>query len=188
MHKHYFPRCPVDGPIEPTVPYGHLVSRGAVPAKCAACANLFEGGCTRAIMLVGGYLHLDHGPCGINGPTDPVIYEDEFITAKVEVPRKCRRCRFLGVEAILGFVCRKDADVWGDLRRGLDWGHWEPDVVYLQLPLPKLTTRLLSEAVYADDLLGFVREHRRVNPGLSLREAREDFESLRVRAGLAQKR
>src|SRR5262245_26778416 len=95
MHKHYFPPCPVDGPIEPPVPYGHMGASGAVPNKCRSCPNLFEGSCLRSIKEVGRYLHLDYGPCGIPGPTDPVIYEDEFITSKVTVPRKCATCHFL---------------------------------------------------------------------------------------------
>lgn len=105
MHSRYFPPCPVDGPIDPPVAFGHMGSRGAVPAKCGQCRHLFEGECTRFIETVGHYLHLDHGPCGINGPTDPVTYEDEFIKAKVEVPRKCSRCRFLAVHQIFGFHC-----------------------------------------------------------------------------------
>ena len=179
MHSRYFPPCPVDGPIDPPVAFGHMGSHGAVPAKCGQCRHLFEGECTRYIETVGHYLHLDHGPCGINGPTDPVTYEDEFIKAKVEVPRKCSRCRFLAVHPIFGFHCTKDADKWGDFHRGLDWGTWQPDLIYLQLPLPKVTTRELSQLAFANDLLGFVKEHRRINPGLSVEEAKADFQHFR---------
>jgi hypothetical protein len=69
-------------------------------------------------------MHLDFGPCGIAGPTDPVIYEDKFIFAKVEIPRKCVRCRFLFHDSIYGFTCRKDSEKWGGCYRGLDWGAW----------------------------------------------------------------
>jgi hypothetical protein len=179
MYRKYFPACHVDGPIEPAVPYAHLVIRGAVPAKCAECHLLFEGGCTRHIEIVGDYLHLDHGPCGIDGPTDPVIYEDPFISGKVEIPRKCSDCRCLAHKRIYGFVCTKDYEKWGDFYRGLDRGAWEPDVVYLQLPLPKITTKALSAAVFANDQIAFIREHRRINPGLAIDEAKKDFVLLK---------
>ena len=122
MQSKYFPACPIDGPIEPPVPFSHAASRGAVPKKCSECEHLFEGECTRYIDEVGHYLHLDHGPCGIDGPTDPVPYEDEFIRAKVEIPRKCSTCVYLAVDRIPGFHCTKDSDKWGDFHRGLDWG------------------------------------------------------------------
>lgn len=179
MHRFYFPACPVDGPVEPPVAYGHLGSRGAVPQKCSTCAMLFEGSCVRYAAEVGRYMHLDHGPCGVPGPTDPVVYEDPSVVAKVEIPRKCQTCVHLEVDRIHGFFCAKDREVWGDFHRGLDWGAWAPDEVYLELPSPKLTTRELSRCAWRDDLVGFVREYRRINPGISLAEAREDFAHLR---------
>src|SRR5262249_6630601 len=114
MHKYYFPQCPIDGPIDPPVAYGHLGFRGAVPRKCSDCKYLFEGSCVRYSDEVQPYRHLDHGYCGIPGPTDPVIYEDSFIVSKVEIPRKCLRCAFLEFSRIRGFGCRKDAEIWGD--------------------------------------------------------------------------
>ena len=113
------------------------------------------------------------------GPTDPVRYEDDFITSKVEVPRKCASCRFLARDSIRGFFCTQDREQWGDFPRGLDWGAWEPDQVLLQLFPPKVATEAMSRAVYSGDLLGFIREHRRVNPGLSIREAKRDYRHLR---------
>jgi hypothetical protein len=156
-----------------------MASRGAVPQKCAQCDCLFEGECIRYVDSVGHYLHLDHGPCGIDGPTDPVIYENQFVSSKVEIPRKCSRCVFLAVDAIRGFHCTKDADKWGDFPRGLDWGTWEPDCVYLELPPPRVTTRQLSRLAHEDDLVAFIKEHRRINPGLSIGEAKSDFEYFR---------
>lgn len=179
MHRRYFPPCPVDGPIEPPVPFGHMASRGAVPMKCSECQHLFEGECTRYIEEVGHYLHLDHGPCGIDGPTDPVIYKDDFVTSKAEVPRKCTICVFLAVDRIHGFHCTKDSDKWGDFHRGLDWGAWEPDFVYLELPLPKVTTKELSLYARQNDKMSFIKEHRRINPGLSIEEAIADFARFR---------
>lgn len=128
---------------------------------------------------VGHYLHLDYGPCGIAGPTDPVTYEDAFVAAKVEVPRKCATCVHLECDRVHGFFCSKDREKWGDFHRSLDWGAWAPDFVYLELPLPKVTTMDLSRFAYQNDLVAFVREYRRINPGSSLAEAREDFEKFR---------
>jgi hypothetical protein len=179
MHKYYFPTCKVDGPIDPPVSFGHLGSRGAVPFKCSKCKYLFEGGCTRYIEEVGRYLHLDHGPCSKTGPTDPVLYEDIFIVSKVEIPRKCSKCVFLKVESIYGFYCSQDKEKWGDFHRGLDWGAWEPNSIYLELPLPKVTTKELSVFAKDNDEISFIKEYRRINPGLTLSEAKNDFARFR---------
>ena len=179
MHRPYFPACPVAGPIDPPVPYGHMVKHGAIPKKCSDCPNCFEGGCTRFFEEVQRHMHLDFGPCGIDGPTDPVVYEDKLIVAKVEIPRKCARCRFLLHKSIYGFTCRKDQEKWGDCYRGLDWGAWSPDRIYIELPHPKLTTKTLVDAVHSEDLIGFIAEHRRISPGISMAEAKEDYSMFR---------
>ena len=185
MHTRYFPICTVDGPIEPPVPFGHMCSRGAIPKKCATCRNLFEGECLRNTNLTGTYSHLDYGPCGIPGPTDPVIYQDRFIVSTVEVPRKCATCSFLAVNSIHGFHCTKDDDKWGQFFRGLDWGAWAPDTIYIDLPPPKITTRKLSDCLNKNDLIAFIQEHRRVNPSLSMDEAKSDFAKLRAKLDAA---
>ncbi len=179
MHRFYFPSCPVDGPIEPPVPFSHLGTRGAIPNKCASCVHCFEGGCTRHFGELQRYMHLDYGPCGIDGATDPVVYEDSFIRSKVEIPRKCACCRFLFHDSIYGFTCSKDADKWGKCYRGLDWGAWSPDRAYFNLPHPKVTTKGLSDAAHADDLIAFVKEYRLANPDVSVQEIRSDFVRLR---------
>ena len=179
MHHLYFPACPVEGAIDPPVPYGHMVKSGAIPHKCGNCDKLFEGGCTRFIEDVQRYMHLDFGPCGIDGPTDPVFYEDRFLKSKVEIPRKCAGCVHLVTDSIYGFTCKKDSDKWGDNFRGLDWGSWSPDRIYVELPPPKITTKALINCVHDDDLKGFLVEYRRVNLGVSLREGRADFEHLK---------
>jgi hypothetical protein len=184
MHKYYFPRCPVEGPIEPPVQFQHLGSRGAVPKKCHDCNFLFEGECTRGGAKVGHHLHLDHGPCGIEGPTDPVVYEDQWVRGHVEIPRKCARCIFLRVDPIRGFHCTKDAKIWGDLHRGLDWGYWEPDTIWIQLPHPKITTRTMISWAKAGNLMEFIKEYRSVNLDLPLTEARADFAFIRKGLGL----
>jgi len=125
------------------------------------------------------YMHLDYGPCGINGPTDPVVYEDQFVRSKVEIPRKCSTCGFLFNDRIYGFSCRKDPEKWGRMYRGLDWGQWQPDRLYFDLPYPKITTKVLADAAHDNDLKAFVIEYRRVNPGLSMDEARQDFARIR---------
>ena len=139
--------------------------------------------CTRAMEQTGGYLHLDHGHCGIEGPTDPVFVENQFFSAKVQIPRKCENCRHLKVRWRQGFVCGKEPEKWGDFTRSLDWGYWEPDVVYVRLPPAKLTTRDLVRCAGHDDLISFIKEYRRVNPGSSILEAKEDFKWMRRAQG-----
>lgn len=125
---------------------------------------------------LGRYLNLDHGFCGVPGPTDPVGYENRWMVAKVEVPRKCSTCHFLSVDDFRGFICRKDRQIWGAFPRSLDWGSWQPDAVYIELPFPKVTTRKLFLAAKDRDLIEFIKEYRRVNPGASMQEAREDYQ------------
>ena len=128
---------------------------------------------------VGHYMHLDHGPCGIDGPTDPVESEDRSSGFKAEIPRKCSTCRYLSFDTIFGFHCTKDRRKWGDHHRSLDWGTWEPEYIYLQLSLPKISTKQLSVYAKQNDLMAFIKEHRRINPGLSIEEAKRDFAHFR---------
>ncbi|RYD36532.1 MAG: hypothetical protein EOP86_05755 [Verrucomicrobiaceae bacterium] len=86
---------------------------------------------------------------------------------------------FLFHDIIHGFSCRKDEAQWGKFYRGLDWGTWTPERIYLELPHPKVSTKTLIDCAHDGNLSGFVKEHRRLNPGLSLTEAREDFARLR---------
>lgn len=181
MHRFYFPACPVEGPIEPSAPYGHLGLRGRIPNKCSACDYCFEGSCSRAFDELERFMHLDYGPCGIDGPTDPITYEDAYIVSMVEIPRKCRDCPFLFYDRLGGFQCHKDKDKWGDFPRGLDWGTWQPERIYLQLPEPKVTTKTLVAALYAGDLAAFLKEYRRINPSIPYSEAKEDFARLRAK-------
>lgn len=178
MLSRYFPRCPVSGPVDPPVPYGHLVSRGAIPTKCASCSNLFEGECTRESPTA-GYMALDHGPCPVEGPTDPVFYEDRFITSKVEVPRKCATCASLKVDGIRGFICGRGPEVWGDFPRGLDWGSWAPTRPTLVIPPSVQSSRDLTDAAIQGDRSAFLRIFRSLNPNLPLDEGRRTFEDLR---------
>jgi hypothetical protein len=179
VHRQAFPACPVQGPIDPPVPFAHLGGRGAVPNKCGHCGSLFEGGCARANASLERWLDLDHGPCGVPGPTDPVLYEDVFVTAKVEVPRKCTTCIYLEFDRIRGFTCRKDREIWGDFPRSLDWGSWKPERIYIQLPYPKNTSKELIEFAFLNQLKDFIQEYRRWNPSHSIQEAKTDFLNLR---------
>lgn len=177
MYHLAFPVCPVEGPIEPPVPYSHFLE-GAVPKKCSTCEFLFEGECTRAFEQLGRYLNLDHGFCGVPGSTDPVRYENKWMVSKVKVPRKCSTCHFLSVGDVRGFICRKDQHIWGSFPRSLDWGSWEPDGIYVELPFPKVTTRQLYLAAKKRDLVAFIQEYRRANPSTSIQEAREDYQEF----------
>lgn len=183
MHKDYFPRCPVAGPIEPPVRFGHGCSRGAVPQKCSTCQHLFEGSCVRFANIVGRYLHLDHGPCGIDGPTDAVLHQDPASNIAAEVPRKCSTCTFLAADSNYGFCCLQDAEKWGDFHRGLDWGDWEPPLIQLTLAPPKSTTKEMTSLAQQNDLLAFIQEHRRVNPRISIAEAKRDFQLFQQALG-----
>lgn len=179
MYSEYFPACTVDGPIEPPVEFRHMGSRGAIPYKCSQCSSMFEGSCLRASELIQGFLHLDYGPCGIDGSTKPVYYENKYYKSKVQIPEKCSKCHFLEVDVIRGFHCKKDEVKWGDFNRGLDWGAWQPNRTYIQLSPPKITTKALIDHLYENDLLNFIKEYRRINPNSSVAEAKEDFSDLK---------
>jgi hypothetical protein len=175
MHNKYFPVCTVNGDIEPTVPYKHMGIGGNIPNKCSKCSRLFEGECLRGIDSVGRYLNLDYGPCHINGPTDPVVYDNEFLSSKVTVPRKCTKCVFLNYKPIYGFICESDKDKWGGWHRGLDWGNWKPDSIYIELPYPKVTSRELHRAALDGNEIEFLKEYRRINPGSTFMDAKEKY-------------
>jgi len=179
MHRRYFPACPVDGPIDPPVAFGHGASHGAVPNKCSECVKFFEGECTRFIEEVGHYLYLDHGPCGINGPTEPVEYQGSATKSKALVPRKCAHCKFLMPDSVHGFCCAKDPEKWGDFPRGLDWGTWVPKAIYINLPQGKKSNENLSIYAANNDEAKFLKEYRYLNPTISMVEAKSDFENYR---------
>ena len=105
MDKYYFPKCPVEGPIDPPVPYFHGCFKGSIPQKCHNCKNSFEGECLRGMETVGRYLRLDYGPCGKPGRTDPVPFEDSFVSSVLQVPRKCAICKCIQYSPIFGFTC-----------------------------------------------------------------------------------
>ena len=115
-----FPRCTVKGARDP-VPYAHLVLRGCIPRKCAACDSLFEGSCVRTDFV---YMDLDHGPCPFDGPTPPVDVETP--RGPDRIPAKCRDCAHREDDSIRGTTCRFGKDSWGDFERSFDWGDWNP--------------------------------------------------------------
>ncbi|MBK8252682.1 MAG: hypothetical protein IPK82_08445 [Polyangiaceae bacterium] len=179
MYVRYFPRCPDNGPIYPEQPFGHFGFEGAVPRKCRRCKYLFEGECTRNAANGQPYLMLDHGPCPVDGPTDPVQYENEFVVSKVQVPRKCSTCRFLRLDSIQGFVCGAEPHIWGDFPRGLDWGSWRPSGPIITLPAPFRSTRDLTDTVIRSDKKAFVTMFRKLNPEVPLAEIRRVYELAR---------
>lgn len=173
MHQRYFPRCPVNGPILPAVPFNHLGLEGSVPSKCSSCAHLFEGECLRFVEQK-GYMALDHGACEIDGPTDPVTVDNKWISSKVEVPRKCSTCSHLEYDALRGFTCGAQTDLWGWFRRGLDWGTWSPERLHVNLP-PYRATREMIDAASEGRLKEFVEEFRSLNPNESLLVAQKAY-------------
>ena len=97
-------------------------------------------------------------------------------SAKVTIPRKCAGCSHLVIDRQRGFDCEKDRSIWGDWMRGLDWGTWRPERIYLALRGSKVTTRAMADAVYDDDLVEF---RTRVPAGQSRRLHRRDQARLR---------
>lgn len=147
----------------------------AVPKKCYECKNLFEGGCTRFFEEVKEYLRLDYDFCGVDGSTNPIMYEDKFVKSKVYIPKKCRTCKHLNIDGNWGFSCNKDSKIWGAFPRGLDWGTWEPDSVYIELKFPKKTTKTLISLVKKNKLVNFIKEYRKINKNYSIEEAKKDY-------------
>ena len=117
MFQRQFPICQVEGPIEPAVPFSHMGFGGAIPNKCRNCKLMFEGSCTRGGYIGIPYLQLDYGPCGIDGPTFSVEFDNTEQNRRVGIPWKCSTCHFLR-----DLNCTKDDEKWGRRYRGLDWG------------------------------------------------------------------
>ncbi|MDQ1817127.1 hypothetical protein RBA41_27855 [Massilia sp. CCM 9210] len=176
MYRTVIPHCTVAGPVDP-VPYSHFIS-GAIPRKCDACKDMFEGGCVRAMDQVEGYLTLDHGPCPVKGPTHPVLVETEYYTSKVFVPAKCLRCLHLDLDRIRGFVCRRDSKTWGAFPRTLDWGAWRPDHPNLALQSGRSLTVEMLEAIVARDEVRWIKTFRASHADATIREARDAFAEL----------
>lgn len=188
MYRKSFPKCTVNGPLDP-VPFSHGASEGAIPRKCSTCVNKFEGDCLRADAQMAGYLNLDYGPCGIEGSTNPIQIA-EINGAPVFVPEKCKGCGFFEEDDFRGFVCRKDADKWGDSPRSLDWGDWEPDYPLVGLIL-KVPTRsgyyFRNTAVISREIILLIQYgektkalklFRKVNEIKTSKEAREAIEEI----------
>jgi hypothetical protein len=178
MYRRAFPRCTVEGSLGP-VPFSHLGLEGAVPAKCSTCSHLFEGECRRALEATQGHLALDHGPCPVAGPTQPVRVETPFYASKVFVPEKCRACRNLELDGVRGFLCTLDADRWGDFPRELDWGSWSPEHPLLGLQSGRSVPVDFVGAVRRDAEADAVRAFRQAYPTATFQEARDAFAELR---------
>jgi hypothetical protein len=113
MPEFYEKECPFEGPQQP-VSASHLASRFSIPKKCRGCQFYFEGSCKK---ITNRLLRLDYGFCGIEGSKE--LVSDP--RAKRKIPLKCASCPFLKEHDILGLVCSKDQEIWGDAPRGLDY-------------------------------------------------------------------
>jgi len=113
MAEFYKKECPFDGSQKP-VPAAHLTGAFSIPEKCDGCEFFFEGRCKK---ITNRLLRLDYGFCGIEGSKE--LVSDP--RAKRKMPLKCVSCPFLKTHEILGLVCTKDQELWGDLPRGLDY-------------------------------------------------------------------
>ena len=109
----YKKECPFEGSQEP-VPVGHLAASFSIPKKCKGCQFYFEGQCK---LISKRLLRLDYGFCGIEGSKEMVSDP----RSKYKIPKKCASCVFLKTDEVLGLVCSKDQEFWGDTPRGLDY-------------------------------------------------------------------
>jgi hypothetical protein len=130
---------------------------------------------------VQGYLSLDHGPCPIKGPTDPVLVESQYYVSKVYVPSKCRSCRHLQLDSIRGFVCNFERERWGSFPRTLDWGSWSPE--HSSLGLQRLQSgRSVSgevlQAVQRRHEVEAIKAFRAAHQDATLKEARDAYAEL----------
>ena len=105
--------CDVEGSRTPAAS-GHLGLEFAVPQKCRGCRSNFEGQCR---LITNRLVRLDYGFCGIEGSQELVDHPD----AGRKIPAKCATCEYLSKRDVYKLVCTKDADVWGDVPRGLDY-------------------------------------------------------------------
>ena len=153
---------------------------GAVPSKCGQCQHMFEGGCRRAMEQVQGYLALDHGPCPVKGPTNPVKVESKYYMSKVEVPAKCQSCSHLELDRIHGFVCNLDRVTWGAFPRTLDWGAWSPEFPNLGLQSGRSVPHEVLAAVKAGSETEAIKAFRAVHSDATIKEAREAYAELRI--------
>ncbi len=176
MYRTVLPRCTIFGSVEP-VPYCHFLS-GAVPNKCQHCKYLFEGSCRRAVDQVQNYLSLDHGPCPINGKTNPILVETQYYKSKVFVPEKCCSCKHLELDRIRGFVCNFERERWGHFPRTLDWGAWTPEQPNIGLESGRSVSLEVLQAVAAKNEVHAIKAFRTSHPEVTLREARDAYSEL----------
>lgn len=109
----YTKECPFGGDQSP-VECKNGPLKYALPNKCLACKNRHEDRCK---AVTNRYLRFDYGFCGIEGSKELVDHPK----AKRRIPAKCSTCQYLGEKHLYGFVCTKDAEIWGDIPRGLDY-------------------------------------------------------------------
>ncbi|QDT24460.1 hypothetical protein [Gimesia chilikensis] len=178
MYRKVFPRCEVEGSLEP-VAFSHFGSTDHIPRKCTECENMFEGECVRAMDQVEDYLSLDYGPCRKSGLCNPVLFEDQYIKSKVYVPEKCRDCFNLKYHAVFGFRCHEDDQIWGRYGKTLDWGHWSPDLPNIGLESRKEVSMELLQAVKDEQEVAAIRIYQELHPGTTIREARDAYEELK---------
>lgn len=181
MFRQAFPRCEVPGPVDP-VPYSHFCSNGCIPRKCSTCKSQFEGGCGRGVEQTAGWLALDHGPCAVPGPSDPVLIENRYISSKVSVPRKCSHCRHLDYDGIRGFVCGWQQEMWGDFPRTLDWGDWTPETPNVGLDSDATCSPVFIRLCIAAQMADAIRTFLSDNPTASVGEGKRAYEEIRRKA------
>ena len=191
MYRRSFPKCTVEGDQSPSKKMLVMASKWALPTKCISCQYLFEGECLRDSELIGGgFLQLDYGYCGVDGPTEPFAIEEPAIGVKIFIPTKCKSCQFLYLDSIRGYVCKKDQKLWGDGFRGLDWGDWEPNypnVGLERLGNSEVNERFLDRVIVTEEILDLLmanqkiaalKLYRSINAITTIKHAKDDIELL----------
>lgn len=108
------------------------------------CPNLFEGECWRNRNE---FMHLAFGPCPVPYDKDmtPSLIEIENRggddKARLKIPKKCERCRYLVWSDIRLFHCKAEGEIWGSFDRGLEFSGVEMNNIK---PLPPLQFKIIT--------------------------------------------
>jgi len=147
MYNKSFPKCKINGSLNP-INYNYFFS-GKIPEKCSTCKFFYHGGCLRNFNETEEYLHLDYGPCPISGDTEPKLIDNQYISSKVYIPKKCLDCPDLSYSYLKNLYCNNESDTWGFFNRNFDWGRWKPNLTEKEIELNKI----LKEYNLSDDFL-----------------------------------
>ena len=185
MYQRAFPKCPVQGSLEP-VPCQRGNFTGSIPQKCSACQYFHGGLCARGVQLTDEMLHLDHGPCSRPGNTDPetINLPNVWPYEQIQVPWKCALCPKMMADGAGGVICTDDLETWGAFPREVDWGKFQPDHPVVGVKGYKIDRdTVLLEA--RGDRNRAVRAFKAANPKVSMKEAQQVMATVRNKLMMA---